>query len=155
MALVLFFLVCFAVAFAGARVTRPAIATWYITLDKPSWTPPNWLFAPAWTALYSLMAVAAWLVWRNAGLWSLPLALFAIQLALNAAWSWLFFGKKSPGAAMLDISLLWLAILAATLAFARANRLAAWLMIPYLVWVAYAAALNFSVWRRNPRSVSA
>lgn len=149
MHLTYFFVACFAAAWLGSQLTRPALASWYASLAKPAWTPPNWVFAPAWTTLFALMAIAGYLAWRRAGLLSLPLALFALQLVLNVAWSGLFFRLKSPGAAMLEIVFLWLAILATTLSFWRVNRLAAWLFVPYLVWVAYAASLNFAIWRMN------
>lgn len=144
------FAVCFGAAWLGSWFTQPALVPWYAGLAKPSWTPPNSAFAPAWTILFALMAVAAWLVWRQAGLASIPLKLFAIQLTLNVVWSGLFFGLKSPAAALIEIVLLWLAILATALAFRRANRLAGWLLVPYLAWVAYAVALNFAIWRLNP-----
>jgi benzodiazapine receptor len=149
MRLVISIAVCFAAAWLGSLVTRPALEPWYAGLAKPPWTPPNWVFAPAWTTLFALMAVAAWLVWRRAGLVSTPLALFLLQLLLNVAWSWLFFGRQSPGTAMIEIVVLWGAILATTLEFWRVDRLAGWLLLPYLAWVAFAAALNFSIWRRN------
>lgn len=124
---------------------------WYATLRKPSWNPPAWVFGPVWTALYTMMAVAAWLVWRRGG-WAAqrrPLALFLVQLALNAGWTPLFFGLKSPGLALAEIGLLWLAIVGTLIAFARVSRAAAWLLAPYLAWVSFAAALNFALWRLN------
>jgi benzodiazapine receptor len=149
MRLVICFIVCFAAAWVGSLLTRPALVPWYAGLAKPPWTPPNWVFAPAWTTLFALMAIAAWLVWRRAGLVSTPMALFLLQLLLNVTWSGLFFGLQSPGAAMAEIVVLWGAILATTIGFWRVDRLAGWLFVPYLAWVAYAAALNFSIWRRN------
>ncbi len=123
----------------------------YLPLVKPAWTPPNWVFGPVWTALYLMMAVAAWRVWL-AGPWrrtARPLGLFAVQLALNVLWSVLFFGLRMPGAALVEIGILWAAILATTLAFFRHCRLAGGLMVPYLLWVSYAVALNFELWRIN------
>lgn len=149
MRLIAFFAVCFGAAWLGSWFTRPALTPWYAELAKPSWTPANWVFAPAWTTLFALMAIAGWLVWRQAGIGSIPLKLFAIQLVLNVTWSGLFFGLKSPPAAMIEIVILWLAILATTIAFWRVDRLAGWLFLPYLIWVAYAATLNFSIWRLN------
>lgn len=142
---------CFAAAGLGSLFTRPAIEGWYASLHKPSWTPPNWVFAPVWTALYLGMAIAVWLVWRQRGFSGakLPLALFAAQLALNVAWSGLFFGLRTPGAALAEIVLLWLFILATAVAFWPVSRAAGWLMLPYLLWVTYAAGLNFSIWRLN------
>lgn len=144
-----FFALTFAVAFFGARF-QPG--SWYAALDKPSWTPPNAVFGPVWTLLYVLMALAAWLVWKRLG-WragALPLGLYFGQLALNGAWSWLFFGAHLPGWAFADIVLLWLAIVATAVAFWPASRAAALMLMPYLVWVSYAAALNLALWRMNP-----
>ena len=127
----------------------PNNPTWYATLAKPTWNPPNWIFGPVWTALYISMAVAAWLVWRKGGLWQWPLALFAVQLALNAAWSWLFFGFHMPGAAFVEIVALLAAIVATTIAFWPKSMAAGILMLPYLGWVAFASVLNFTIWRLN------
>ncbi len=149
--LVAFLVVCFTAAGIGSALTMPAVDDWYATLAKPSWTPPNWVFAPVWSLLYALMAIAAWLIWRKAGLSGARLAmvLFALQLGLNVVWSGLFFGLQSPGAALLDVVSLWLAILATLLAFGRHSRLAAWLLAPYLLWVTYATGLNFAIWWMN------
>ena len=117
-------------------------------LAKPSWTPPNWLFGPVWSCLYLGMAVAAWLVWRQ-GSGFLPMALFATQLLLNAAWSWLFFALHIPGVAFVEIVLLWAAIAATTIVFWRRSILAGLLFVPYWAWVSYASVLNFSIWRLN------
>jgi tryptophan-rich sensory protein len=143
--------VCFAVAGVGSLFTRPAIKGWYAALQKPSWTPSNWIFGPVWSALYLSMAIAAWLVWRRAGFAGarLPLTLFALQLLLNLAWTGVFFGLRMPGAAFAEIVLLWLFILATTAAFWPLSRAAAWLMVPYLLWVTYAATLNYGIWRLN------
>ncbi len=124
---------------------------WYAGLNKPAWNPPGWIFGPVWTALYTLMAVSAWLVWRDGGFRSRrrPLGLFVTQLALNAAWTVLFFGLHSPGIAFAEIVALWLAIAATLATFWPLNRPAAWLLAPYLAWVSFAAALNFALWRLN------
>jgi benzodiazapine receptor len=148
-----FVLLCFGAAALGGLWTAPATSEggWYYQIARPSWTPPSWLFGPVWTALYLMMAIAGWLVWRQ-GDWAgqrRPLTLFLIQLALNALWSGLFFGLKSPGLAMAEIVVLWIAILLTMLAFFRVRRLAGWLLAPYLLWVTFAAALNFAVWRLN------
>jgi benzodiazapine receptor len=150
MRLTLFFAVCFFAAWLGSQFTRPALVPWYASLAKPAWTPANWLFAPVWTILFAMMAIAGWLVWRQTGLLSLPIGLFALQLVLNIAWSGLFFGLRSPAAGMLEIVVLLFAILATTIVFWRVTDAAGWLFLPYLVWVAYAAALNFAIWRMNP-----
>jgi len=109
------------------------------------------VFAPVWTGLYLLMGIAAWLVWSDKG-WTWALMLFLIQLALNAAWTWLFFGLQRPGLALFEICLLWLAILATLIAFWRIRPLAGGLLVPYLVWVTFALLLNAELWRRNPFS---
>lgn len=149
--LVVFLAICLLIAQLGSMLTRPSIGTWYANIAKPDWTPPNWLFAPVWTTLYVMMAVAAWLVWRDHGLQaaSLAMTLFAVQLALNLGWSALFFYLHQPGAAFAEIVLLWLLILLTILAFSKLSLTAAWLMAPYLLWVAFAAALNFAIWRMN------
>ncbi|MEW4570780.1 TspO/MBR family protein [Tautonia sp. JC769] len=150
--LVGFLVACFAAAGIGGVLTGQGTGPWYDSLAKPRWTPPSALFGPVWTALYAAMAVAAWLVWRRAG-WSaggrVPLVLFAVQLALNVAWSGLFFGLKRPDLAAFEIAILWVAILATLIAFFRVSRPAGWLMVPYLLWVTFASALNLAIWQLN------
>lgn len=124
---------------------------WYDALAKPSWTPPGALIGAVWMVLYGLMGVAAWLVWRERG-WQgarVALGLWSVQLVLNALWTPLFFGAKLLGVAFAELVVLWLAILATTVAFARVRRTAAWLLVPYLAWVAFAGALNLTIWRMN------
>ena len=148
LALVVLLILCFAVAGVGGLATAPSIPNWYAGLAKPSWTPPGWIFGPVWSVLYLSMAVAAWLVWRQAvARAAVPMTLFGIQLVFNAAWSWLFFGLHSPGAASVDIVLLWMAIAATTVVFWRRSTLAGILFVPYLIWVSFAAVLNFAIWR--------
>lgn len=144
--------VCFAAAGIGSMFTDPEIGGWYARIVKPSWTPPNWVFGPVWSTLYLMMAVAAWLVWREEGFAGakLPLSLFAVQLVLNTLWSIFFFGMHRIGLALADIALLWSAILLTMLAFWRVTPWAGLLMLPYLLWVSYASALNYSIWRMNP-----
>lgn len=147
-----------AAAFAAAAtgvVFRPG--EWYERLDKPSWRPPDWLFAPVWTFLYVTIAVAGWLVWWAGGLSDagLPLAVFALQLGLNAAWSPIFFGLHRPDLAFVEIILLWLSIAATVVLFFPLQPVAALLLLPYLAWVGFAAVLNFSIWRRNLSLASA
>jgi translocator protein len=124
---------------------------WYERLAKPSWRPPNWLFPPAWAVLYLTIAVSGWLVWRKVGFAGavLPLAIYLVQLVLNAAWSPIFFGLRRPDLAFIEINMLWLSIVVTIAAFYPVNAAAAWLLLPYLAWVTFAAALNFAVWRLN------
>jgi tryptophan-rich sensory protein len=130
---------------------------WYETLTKPSWCPPNWLFGPAWTLLYAMIAVSGWLVWREAGFAGATAALviYGVQLLLNAAWSGIFFGLKRMDLAFAELVLLWLAILATIVAFFPIHAGAALLLVPYLAWVSFAGALNLTLWRLNPDKVPA
>jgi tryptophan-rich sensory protein len=150
-ALVASLVVCLAAADLGAWFTFQSLATWYAELKKPAFQPPGWVFAPVWTALYVAMAVAAWLVWRQRkrtpALY--PLLLFAMQLSLNVAWSYTFFYLRRPELALADIILLWLAIAATMSAFWHSSRVAGWLLLPYLLWVSFAAVLNYSIWTLN------
>jgi len=143
---------CFTAAGLGGLATSQGLDSWYGTLHKPDWNPPNWIFAPVWTTLYCMMGIAAWLVWRS-GSWSQvrsAVILFAIQLGLNSLWSLLFFGLQNPGAAFLEIVLLWAAISVTTFLFWRNSALAAMLMMPYLLWVSFASFLNYTIWTLNP-----
>ncbi len=125
---------------------------WYRKLNKPSWNPPNSIFAPVWTILYLLMAAAAWLVWRRYGISAalVPLSLFVLQLLLNAAWTWLFFGRHQIRSALIDIVVLWILILATLISFWRLDMLAGILLLPYLAWVSFAMVLNWAIWQKNP-----
>jgi len=145
---IIWFLITFLAAFIGSRFMP---GSWYEHIAKPSFTPPNWIFAPVWTVLYFMMATAAFLVWKQHGLAKaeIALSLFVLQLGLNAMWSWLFFGLHKPGLAFLDIVALWICILATILTFWSHNKVSGALMIPYLVWVSFASALNLAVWRMN------
>lgn len=147
-ALGVFILVTYAAAAIGGMFTP---GEWYAQLAKPSWTPPAWIFAPVWTLLYTMMAVAGWLAWLRAGLAGgrIAFTFFGIQLALNAAWSWIFFGLHRPGLAALEIIVLWLAIAATIGAFWRIRPASGALLLPYLAWVSFAAALNMAIWRLN------
>ena len=144
--------VCFVASAVGAVASVNA-ATFYAELVRPAWAPPGWLFGPVWITLYTLMAVAAWQVWRQGGFGvaRVALPLFLAQLLINAAWSWLFFGWQLGLFAFLDILLLLLLIVATVVAFWRHSRLAGALLLPYLLWVGFAALLNFSVWQLNPQ----
>ena len=124
---------------------------WYGTLKKPSWNPPNWIFGPVWTGLYTTMAIAAGRVWKRGGLAGQRLApsLFLAQLLFNALWSPLFFGLRHPALAFADIVLLWLALLGTIVAFWKVRMIAGAMLLPYLAWVTFASALNFALWRLN------
>lgn len=148
-ALAFFVFLCFGVAALGSRYTASSVDTWYTTLQKPAWNPPRWVFGPVWSFLYLAMAFAAWLVWRQKGFAGVALSLFFVQLFFNFLWSFLFFGLQNPGLAMLDIVALWVTIIATLVAFWRVTPVAGWLFVPYLLWVSYAATLNFAIWRLN------
>lgn len=135
----------------GSIFTVDSVREWYPALSKPSWNPPGWVFGPVWTGLYILMGIAAWRIWempasasRNFALW-----LYLGQLILNAAWSGIFFGLKNLGLAASEIGALLLLILATTVCFWRLNPVAGAMLIPYCIWVSFATALNFAIWRMN------
>lgn len=140
--------------FIGLTFCAPAVGAltlpgeWYASLNKPSWNPPSWIFGPVWTLLYLLMAVAAWRVWKREG-WKLAIWLYLVQLALNAAWTPIFFGAHTLGWALAEIILLWLAITLTMRAFLRVSKVAGLMLVPYLAWVTFAAFLNFTLWRMN------
>lgn len=147
-----FIAICLLTGTLGGWVTSQSVVEWYPTLNKPAWNPPAWVFAPVWTTLYVMMAVAAWLVWKKAPRGSgvrLALALFFIQLALNCLWSFLFFGARSPAWALVDIVALLAALAATTWVFFNHSRMAGALLLPYLAWVSFAAFLNFTIWQLN------
>ena len=149
--LVLWLALCLGVSGIGGAITATSVGGWYQGLARPSFNPPDWVFAPVWITLFVMMAVAAWLVWRRTGFAAGrgPLSLFAIQLALNLLWSALFFGLRAPGWALVEIPFLWAAIAATTLAFRPVSPAAALLLVPYLLWVSFAIVLNASVWWLN------
>jgi tryptophan-rich sensory protein len=150
--LIISIVACLGAGAIGSVFTRSAIPTWYATLEKPTFNPPNWLFAPVWTLLYILMGIAAFLVWRK-GLENrqvrIALVVFLIQLVLNALWSVVFFGLESPLYGLIVISILWVAILVTVLKFFKISWVASVLMWPYLLWVTFAAVLNSSIWLLN------
>ena len=139
-------LVCQLAGFIGSLFTTPHIPTWYANLTKPSFTPPNAVFAPVWTTLYFLMGLSLFLVWKKG---TKGLTLFFIQLVLNVVWSILFFGLKSPLLGFIDIIVLWLLILLTIINFFKISKFAGILLLPYILWVSYASVLNFSIWRLN------
>jgi tryptophan-rich sensory protein len=144
---------CFAVAGLGSIITTAQTSPggWYETLDKPFFNPPSWLFGPVWTILYVLIAISGWLVWRQSGFSRTrgAMLLFFGQLALNLLWTAIFFGLRAPGLALVEIWILWAAILLTALAFRSLSRLAAVLLLPYLAWVTFAAILNAAIWWLN------
>lgn len=145
-----FILACVAAASTGA-IFRPG--DWYESLAKPKWRPPNWLFGPVWMVLYAMIAVSGWFVWEKAGIAGATpaLLLYAVQLVLNALWSMIFFGLRRIGLALAEMGVLWIAIAATIIAFYPIDETAAWLLIPYIVWVSIAFTLNLSIWRMNSR----
>jgi len=147
-------LITFVAAAIGGAASVSA-DSFYMQLVLPIWAPPSWVFGPVWTVLYVAIGTAAWLVWRTDGFHSArgALTLFLAQLALNALWSWLFFGWHRGALAFADILLLWVLIIATLIAFWRVRALAGWLLVPYLLWVSFASALNYAVWQLNPQSL--
>lgn len=135
----------------GTVFTVSAIPTWYRTLDKPVFAPPNWVFAPVWTILYTLMGIASFLIWEKRDRRDVrdTLLLYAAHLALNALWSVLFFGLENPGLAFIEIVLMWVTLGVTMIRFHRIKPLAAYLLVPYLLWVSFAAILNFGIWLLN------
>lgn len=151
LALAGFLLLCLVVSGVGGAITATSVDTWYPALNKPWFNPPDWIFAPVWTLLYIFMAVAGWRVWRTPASSARrnALLLFAVQLTLNVFWSLLFFGFQQIGMALVEIATLLAAIAASTLVFWRLDRPAGMLFVPYVLWVAYAALLNLSLWVLN------
>ena len=136
----------------GSLFTFSSVTSWYAGIVKPALNPPSWVFGPVWTILYLWLGIAAFLIWRNG--WEkkevrAALGVFFIQLVLNASWSVIFFGLQDPGAALLEIIFLWLAIIATIAAFSKISRPAVWLLVPYILWVSLAAYLNYSIWILN------
>ncbi len=149
--LALFVALCLGIGALGAAVTATSVKTWYAALAKPSFNPPNEVFGPVWSVLNVLMGIAAWRVWRVAdrGIARKALTLFALQLALNLGWSVTFFGLQRIGPAVAVVVMLELAVVATALAFRPIDRIAAWLLVPYVAWVGFATILNIAIWRLN------
>lgn len=144
--------VCELAGVIGSVFTTPAIPGWYAGISKPELNPPNWIFGPVWTSLFALMGIALYLVWQKKlenKKAKEAINYFILQLILNVAWSAIFFGLKNPAAAFFEIILLWLAILATIITFAKVSRPAAWLLLPYILWVTFAAYLNYTIWILN------
>lgn len=132
------------IGFIGSIFTRTSVSDWYLTLNKPSFNPPALVFSPVWTALFFLMGISFYLIWKR-GIYKKAFTFFGVQLALNLLWSVLFFGLKNPGLALIEIVFLWIAILATALEFKKISRNAFYLMLPYLAWVTFAAVLNYFI----------
>lgn len=138
--------VCFVAAGFGSLATFSQIPTWYMTIAKPAWNPPSWLFGPVWTVLYLLMAISLYLLWTSKNKnRTKAINFFYIQLVLNVLWSWMFFGWHQIGFAFVEIIVLWLAILATIIYSSKINQTASWLLIPYILWVSFAIYLNHSI----------
>lgn len=148
-AFLFFVFVCFAVAGISGLFMAEGVGAWYDHLRKPRFNPPKWIFGPVWTLLYLMMGVAGFLAWREVGFWHVAMLLFFVQLALNFAWSFVFFSAHRIGLALADILVLWLSILVTLVAFAQISMPAALLLAPYLAWVSFAGVLNASIWRLN------
>lgn len=144
--------VCELAGIIGSVFTFPAIESWYRSIIKPSFSPPNWIFGPVWTTLFVLMGIALFLVWKKGFSTresKIALGFFIIQLILNTLWSIIFFGLRNPGLAFIELIILWLAILATIITFAKISKPAAWLLIPYILWVSFAGFLNYTIWMLN------
>lgn len=150
--LIISLIVCQLAGVIGSLFTSPSIPTWYASLEKPSFNPPNWVFSPVWITLFVLMGISLFLLWRN-GLEDqkvrIAILFFAVQLVLNVCWSAIFFGLKSPFFALIEIIFLWIAILLTILNSYKVSKAAGVLLIPYILWVSFAAVLNFSLWSLN------
>lgn len=150
--LVLSLVICQIAGLVGSIFTMPAIPIWYDTLDKPFFTPPNWIFAPVWSLLFTIIGISAFLIWRTGSKEKNvrnALGIFIIQLLLNILWSFLFFGLRSPLAGFIEIIVLWFAILLTIVKFYKISKLAGFLLLPYILWVSFALVLNFYLWRLN------
>ena len=144
--------ICFAAEGLGGLFTAQSVGTWYLTLQKPAFTPPGWLFGPVWTLLYLMMGIALYFIWKRAGSGvevRSALTLFGLQLLLNVAWSAVFFGRQSPLGGLLIIVALWLTLALTVWRFRQISPLAAGLLLPYLAWTSFAAVLNFAIWHLN------
>jgi translocator protein len=132
--------------------TVTGVESWYQTINKPSWNPPSWIFGPVWTSLYVMMGIALYLVWKSDSssiLKKTAFILFAVQLLFNFFWSFIFFNQQQVGWALVEMLIMWVLILLTIFAFANVSKTAAWLLVPYIVWVSFAAILNFTIWKLN------
>jgi len=147
--LLVFLILTFGVNGLGGLITYPNLAEWYNRLNKPDWTPPNWVFGPVWNTIFLLTAISAWLVWRRRGISGAWIWAFTAQLGFNLLWSVVFFGMRRPDLALFVILLVWASVAAMTVSFWRVRPIAGLMILPYLAWVSYAAPLNFFIWRLN------
>ena len=149
--LIISIVLCVSLGSVGGLVTVNEIPTWYATLNKPSFNPPNWLFGPVWTTLYVLMGISVYLIWKQpvSTERNKALQLFIIQFILNFCWSFIFFGLHATGWALMEMIALWILILLSILHFAKHSKTAAWLLVPYIAWVSFALLLNAAIWRLN------
>lgn len=141
-----------AIGFLGSYFTRPEIDTWYQTIEKPSWQPPNWVFGPVWTTLYIMMGIAFFLVWKDESRGrnrKLAMIFWSMQLVLNFFWSWIFFNQHELGLALAEIIVLWIFIFITIILFGKINKIAAWLMVPYISWVSFASLLTYTIYTLN------
>ena len=151
LSLIIIIVICYVAAGLGAYFTAQSVNSWYVTLQKPEWNPPNWVFGPVWTLLYLFIAISGWLVWKKVTFYDNPLlyGFFILQLILNIVWSGIFFGMEQPGWAIVDIILLIFFILLYILSSWPVSKLASILFIPYFLWVGFAMILNIMIWRLN------
>ena len=143
---------CLSAGGIGSYFTMPSIGTWYAFLEKPVFTPPNWIFGPVWTLLYIMMGIAFYLIWKkeaNDVVKSTAVTLYIVQLALNFLWSFVFFYAQQPGWALVNIILMWIFIFLTILWFGKISSLSAWLLVPYICWVSFATVLNYAIWKLN------
>lgn len=150
--LIISIVVCEFAGIIGSFFTSSSVSGWYAGIVRPAFNPPSWLFGPVWTILFVLMGISVFLVWKN-GLERkdvrIAIYIFLVQLVLNTLWSIIFFGLKNPGGAFVEIIFLWISILFSIFAFAKVSKTAAWLLVPYILWVSFAAYLNYSIWSLN------
>jgi len=151
LSLIVFMILCFSAAALGSVFTSYSLKTWYLTIKKPSWNPPDKVFAPVWTVLYVMMAVAGWMVWERLPQkgFSTPMVLFFVQLVLNTVWSAVFFALRSPGWAFVEVVILWVFIALTMISFWAIYWVSGVLFSPYFLWVSFASVLNYAVWRLN------
>jgi tryptophan-rich sensory protein len=140
------------IGFTSGFFTITGVGSWYQTIQKPSWNPPGWIFGPVWTTLYVLMGISLFLIWKSSAdkeVKQTAILLFSLQLVLNFFWSFIFFNQQQVGWALVEIIVLWFAILVTIFSFSKINNTAAWLLVPYISWVSFATILNYTIWKLN------